>query len=434
MKIAVIGTGYVGLVLGCCLADFGNDVICMDKDSKKVEMLNNNILTIYEPGLREVFERNKGKRLFFTDDFKEAVSFAKVIFLALPTPMGKHYEADLSAIKAVARDLGRTIDGYKVIVNKSTVPVGTARLVRKIIKESLEKEADFDVVSNPEFLREGAAVKDFQNPDRTIIGTDSEKAGQIMLSLYKPVARVDKPIILTSPETAEIIKYASNAMLATRISFMNQLSHLCDKTGADIKDVAKGIGLDKRIGPKFLQAGIGYGGSCFPKDVKALIYTLKENGCSASLFEAVDEINEKQKRAVIEKLKEKISVKGSLIAIWGISFKPRTDDIREAPSIVIMQELLKNGAKIRAYDPVAVQSVKKFYPELAGRIYFAADPYDAAENTDSIILVTEWDVFRNLDFEKLKSIVKNPLIIDGRNIYDRKELEGMGFSYSAIGR
>ncbi len=347
MKIAVIGTGYVGLVLGTCLAELGNEIFCVDVDSEKIANLNKGIIPIYEPGLEELVKRNaRERRLFFTTDIKKAIEDSTVIFIAVGTPQSSSGAADLSAVKAVAAEIGKYMNNYKVVVNKSTVPVGTADLVKRIIKENQAKAIEFDVVSNPEFQREGTAVRDFMVPDRVVIGADSEKAKEIMISIYKAIARTDRPIVITDPRSAELIKYASNAMLSTRISFMNELSHLCEKTGADIKEVARGMGLDNRIGPRFLQAGVGYGGSCFPKDTRALISMLKENSCEPRILEAVDYVNEKQKLSLTPKIKKLVpELNGKTIAVWGLAFKPKTDDIREAPSILVIRELLKEGAR-----------------------------------------------------------------------------------------
>lgn len=427
MKLTIVGSGYVGLVTGTCFASLGNDVICLDIDEDKIKKLKSGRLPIYEPGLEDMFKRNITQaRLTFTTDAKSAIEKSQIIMLAVPTPPNKFHEADLSAVKSVAAEIGKHMNDYKVIVNKSTVPVGTASMVRKIIKENQKAKIDFDVVSNPEFLREGAAVKDFQNPDRIIIGTNSNRARQMMNELYSPLARIDRPIVNTDIRSAEIIKYASNAMLATRISFMNQLSHLCEKTGADIKEVAKGLGLDTRIGSRFLQAGIGYGGSCFPKDVKALSATLKEHDCDSSLFDAVDDINERQKSVVVNKLKEHMNIDGATVGIWGISFKPKTDDTREAPALVIMNKLKELGAKVKAYDPVAKVKMED--------IEFCDNPYDVADGADAVILVTEWDVFRSLDFGRVKSVMKGNIMIDGRNIYNPDEMKKHGFKYMGIGR
>ena len=431
MKLTLVGTGYVGLVSGSGFANLGNDVVCLDIDNSKIDSLQNGELIIYEPGLEEIFKRNlKSGRLKFTTDTKRAIQDSDIIFICVGTPSTEKHSADLTAVKKVAKTIGIFINKYKVIVNKSTVPIGTADLVKKIITENQTENIEFDVVSNPEFLREGAAVKDFENPDRIIIGTDSKKAGEIMTSLYRSVARTDRPIMITDIKSAELIKYASNSMLASRISFMNQLSHLCEKTGADIKDVSRGMGLDRRIGSRFLHAGIGYGGSCFPKDVKALITTLNEYGCDADLFEAVHKINEKQKVVVLDKLKSAITISGSSIAVWGISFKPKTDDIRDAPSIEIIKNLRKMGAEIRAFDPVAVNNAKKI---LEG-VDFFDDPYEAIRDCDALIIATEWDEFRNLDFRAVKVLLKKPVVIDGRNIYDPEEMRNLGFTYFGIGR
>ena len=431
MKLTIAGTGYVGLVTGTGFANLGNDVICFDIDKGKIDALKNGIIPIYEPGLEELYKRNvETGRLKFTTDAVQAVQESEIIFICVNTPATEHQEADLTAVKEVARAVGQHINEYKVVVNKSTVPVGTADIVKNIIKENQNNKIEFDVVSNPEFLREGAAVKDFENPDRIIIGSDSKKAEEIMTSLYRSRARTDRPIMITDIKSAEIIKYASNAMLATRISFMNQLAYLCEKTGADIKQVSKGIGLDNRIGPRFLQAGIGYGGSCFPKDVTALISTLKQNDCDADLFEAVNRINEQQKSVVVKKLTSLLDVKGSTVAVWGISFKPKTDDIREAPSLKIIQELQNLGAKVHACDPVAIESSRK----VLKNVKFFLNPYETIRDCDALIVSTEWNEFRNLDLRAVKILLKKPIIIDGRNIYDPKEMKELGFKYMGIGR
>lgn len=431
MKLTIVGTGYVGLVTGVGFANLGNDVICLDIDRSKVDKLSNGELTIYEPGLNEIYQRNlKGGRLKFTADTQKAVHESDIIFICVGTPANDAHEADLTAVKDVAKAIGRYMNDYKIIVNKSTVPVGTADLVKRITRESQKSEMPFDVVSNPEFLREGAAVKDFENPDRIVIGTDSQKAEEIMTSLYRSVARTGRPIMVIGVRSAEIIKYASNAMLATRISFMNQLSYLCEKTGADISDVARGLGLDSRIGPRFLHAGLGYGGSCFPKDVKALISTLKQYGCHADLFEAVHRINEKQKNVAIDKLKSVLEVQGSTIAIWGLSFKPKTDDIREAPALEIIADLQELGAKVHAFDPIAIEKAKK----ILNGVRFFENPYETIRDCDALIVVTEWDEFRNLDMRAVKVLLKKPVIIDGRNIYNPDEMKALGFKYLGVGR
>jgi len=431
MRLTVAGTGYVGLVTGAGFANLGNDLICFDIDKAKIDLLSDGVVPIYEPGLEEIYRRNlKTGRLNFTVDAQKAVQESDIIFICVGTPEDEHQNADLTAVKEVAATIGRYINDYKIVVNKSTVPVGTADLVKQIIKENQQNQIEFDVVANPEFLREGAAVKDFENPDRIVIGTDSPKAEKIMTSLYRTRARTDRPIMVTDIRSAEIIKYASNAMLATRISFMNQISYLCEKTGADIKQVAKGMGLDNRIGPRFLQAGVGYGGSCFPKDVKALITTLKGYDCDSDLFEAVDRINDKQKSIVVQKLQSVIDVKDSSIAIWGVSFKPKTDDIREAPALTIIRTLQYLGAKIHACDPVAIENAKNVLND----IKFFENPYETIRDCDALIVATEWNEFRNLDMRAVKILLKQPIVIDGRNIYDPQEMRDIGFTYMGIGR
>jgi len=431
MKLTIAGTGYVGLVTGTGFANLGNDVLCFDVDREKIDKLNNGVIPIYEPGLEEIYKRNvEAGRLKFTTDAIKAVQESEIIFICVNTPTNEHYEADLTAVEEVAKAVGQHINEYKIVVNKSTVPVGTADLVKNIIKENQNKKIEFDVVSNPEFLREGAAVKDFENPDRIIIGSDSKKAEEIMTSLYRSRARTDRPIMITDIRSAEIIKYASNAMLATRISFMNQLSYLCEKTGADIKQISRGIGLDNRIGSRFLQAGIGYGGSCFPKDVRALISTLKQYGCNSELFEAVHKINEVQKSIVVNKLRSILDLENTTIAVWGISFKPKTDDIREAPSLKIIEELQNLGAKVHACDPVAIENAK----HVLNNVKFFQNPYETIRDCDALIVATEWNEFRNLDMRAVKILLKNPIIIDGRNIYDPKEMKDLGFIYMGIGR
>ncbi len=431
MKLTVVGTGYVGLVSGTGFANLGNDVICLDVNRGIIEKLKNGELTIYEPGLGEIYQQNlKGGRLLFTTDTIKAVQESEIIFICVGTPSNEKEEADLTAVREVAAAIGKHMNEYKIIVNKSTVPVGTADLVEKIIKENQTQEIPFDVVSNPEFLREGAAVKDFENPDRIIVGTDSQKAQDMMSSLYRSVARTGRPIMLTDIRSAELIKYASNAMLATRISFMNQLAHLCEKAGADIRHVSRGLGLDNRIGPRFLHAGLGFGGSCFPKDVKALIATLKQFECDADLFEAVHRINEKQKLIAIDKLQSVLDLKNSMIAVWGIAFKPKTDDIREAPALKIIEELQQRGATVNAYDPVAMANAKK----IVTNVQFFENPYETIRECDALIVVTEWNEFRNLDMRAVKVLLKQPIVVDGRNIYDPKEMRDLGFTYLGIGR
>jgi len=432
MKISCMGCGYVGLVAGTCLADMGNEVICFDIDKGKINKLEKGIIPIYEPGLKDMFERNvKEKRLHFSNGIKTAIKESNVIFITVGTPPGKNHEADLFAVKSVAEQIGRNMNTYKVIVNKSTVPVGTAELVKNIIKRNQTGEYEFDVVSNPEFLREGEAVKDFTNPDRIVIGTDSERAKKIMVSIYRGIARTDKPVFITDIKSAEMIKYASNAMLATRISFMNEIAQLCEKVGADVKSVAKGVGLDNRIGPRFLQAGMGYGGSCFPKDVKALAELMKRNKVKGKILSAVNWVNENQRNFILSKIKRLLPhLKGKTIAIWGLAFKPKTDDIREAPSIAIIMELQGLGAKIRAFDPEARINAKKVLKDVT----FCNDPYSTVKGCDALVIATEWNEFRVLDMDKIKRLLKQPNIIDGRNIYEPEEMRSAGFNYIGIGR
>lgn len=430
MKITIIGIGYVGLVTGSCLSDLGHDVIGVDLDQEKIDGLKKGIMPIYEPSLKEVVDRNvKEGRLVFTTSFEKGISESNVILIAVNTPQDIDGSADLKYVLKVAEDIGKSIKEYKVIVTKSTVPVGTSELVKKeILKQN--PNAKFDMVSNPEFLREGAAIKDFMNPDRIIVGVDNDKAKEIMKEIYYGIERAGKPVVFTDIKSSEIIKYASNAMLATRISFVNMLSELCEKQGGNILSVAKGIGLDGRIGSRFLHAGIGYGGSCFPKDVNALIKTLDENGCSAGILKEVNATNKRQRERFVENVCSKLDVNGKTIAIWGLAFKPKTDDIREAPSIDIIKTLQEKGAKIKAFDPEAVENAKK---EL-NNVEFVEKPYDAVEGSDALLILTEWDEFRSIDLEKVKSLLKEPIIFDGRNIYDSELMKKHGFTYYSIGR
>lgn len=432
MKISMFGAGYVGLITGTCLASLGHDVICMDSDREKIKKLKSGIIPIFEPGLKDMVEINAREgRLNFTDEPKEAVQKSDVLFITVGTPPDKGGKADLKYVYQVAENIGKYMDSYKAVIDKSTVPVGTADRVKEIIKKSQKEKYEFDLVANPEFLREGEAIKDFMNPDRIVIGVDNGKAKDIMLKLYQGIERTGKPILVTDIKSAELIKYASNAMLALRISFMNQLSELCEKIGADIKMVSKGIGLDSRIGPRFLQAGIGYGGSCFPKDVKALAETLKEHGCNYELLDAVETINERQKRHVIPKIQGMFpDLKGKKIAVWGLAFKPKTDDMREAPSITIIKELQQLGAKIKAFDPVAIEESKKHL----ANVEYSSNPYEAIKDCNALVICTEWDEFRALDLQAIKTLLKEPNIIDGRNIYEPNEMKGLGFNYMGVGR
>ncbi len=433
MKITVIGTGYVGLVTGVCLAELGNEITCVDIDENKINNLNKGIIPIYEPGLKDLFDRNKKeKRISFSTNTSEAIKNSEVIFSAVGTPEGEDHKADLSAVFAVAKIFAENLNSYKLFVTKSTVPVGTNEKVKQIILKNRKDNQDFDVVSNPEFLREGEAVNDFLIPDRIVIGCENGKAKAIMEAIYKGIARTDHPILFTDIKSAEIIKYASNAMLATRISFMNELAKLCEKTQADVKLVAKGMGLDKRIGSRFLQAGIGYGGSCFPKDVQAFIQTAREHDINFKILNSVELVNEEQKQSLLPKINSLLQIKDKTIAIWGLAFKPKTDDMREAPSIVLINQLHNEGAKIKAFDPEAEENAKKIFSNI--NIEYCKDPYEAVKDSDCLIIVTEWNEFRNLDLNKVKSLLKEPNVIDGRNIFEPEEMKKLGFNYIGVGR
>ena len=431
-KIAVIGTGYVGLVTGTCFAETGNQVICVDINEAKVEKMRQGVIPIYEPHLDVLFERNiKAGRLTFTTDIVEGVKEAEIIFLALPTPPGEDGSADLSYILGVADHLGKIITDYKVVVDKSTVPVGTAEKVTAAIKAN--SNVDFDVVSNPEFLREGFAVDDFMKPDRVVIGTSSERAKKVMEQLYKPFVRQGNPIIFMDEKSAELTKYAANSFLATKITFMNEIANFCELVGADVDKVRIGVGSDDRIGKRFLFPGIGYGGSCFPKDVQALVKSGKENNFSFQILDAVMKVNEEQKTVLIPKIKNYFrgDLKSKKIAIWGLAFKPDTDDIREAPALYIIDELLSLGAEIVAYDPEAIENVKGI---VGDKISYSNDEYSALENADALVICTEWGIFRNPDFDKINSLLKDRVIFDGRNLFDLNEMNERGFYYSSIGR
>jgi len=436
VKIAVFGTGYVGTVTGTCFADFGNHVVCVDVDAKKIERLRSGDPVIYEPGLRELLEKNlKAGRIEFTQDAARALDGADVAFICVGTPPKASGEADLKYVHAVGRTIGEHMREYKAVVNKSTVPVGTYDLVRRAITEAQGgRNIPFDVLSNPEFLREGAAVRDFQNPDRIVVGTDSERAREIMNELYRPITRVSRPIMFTSIPSSELIKYASNAMLATRISFMNEISHLCEAVGADISDVAKGMGLDSRIGSRFLQAGCGYGGSCFPKDVKALASILEKHGLTSTLLQAVDYINDRQKRFVLQKLRKLLpDLEGKTIAIWGLAFKPRTDDVREAPSLTVIDGILGAYAKVRAFDPEANDNIRAYFPD-AERVALLKDAYEALDGADALVILTEWDEFRAPDFARIAERLKAKVIVDARNVLEPEQVRAKGFQYASIGR
>ncbi|MBK5279788.1 MAG: UDP-glucose/GDP-mannose dehydrogenase family protein [Bacteroidia bacterium] len=432
MKIAVVGTGYVGLVTGTCFAETGNTVTCVDIDEKKVNSLSSGKITIYEPGLELLFERNlKQQRLTFTTNLKEGIEGAKIIFLALPTPPGEDGSGDLKYILKVADDLGPLLNDYTVIIDKSTVPVGTAVKVSKRIRANAK--VDFDVVSNPEFLREGMAVEDFMKPDRVVIGTESEKAKKILETLYSPFVRQGNPIIFMDERSAELTKYAANSFLATKISFMNEIANLCELLGADVDSVRKGIGTDSRIGKRFLFPGIGYGGSCFPKDVQALAKSSEDSKYDFRILKAVMEVNDFQKTKLIPNIKShfKNDLKGKVFAVWGLSFKPHTDDIREAPALYNIEELLAAGAIIKAHDPESMENVKAI---LGSKIQYCETPYDAAEGADAIFIATEWPEFRAPDFEKLSQIMKGKVIFDGRNLYDTQSLKELGYTYYSVGR
>lgn len=432
MKIAVIGTGYVGLVAGTCFADSGNDVTCVDIDERKISALNAGKVPIYEPGLDDLVAQNvKEKRLLFTTDVAKAVESAQVVFIAVGTPEGETGEADLKYVLAAAEQVGRALRQYCVVVDKSTVPVGTADKVREAI--SKVTQVPFDVVSNPEFLKEGAALDDFLKPDRVVIGSNSERARAVMAELYGPFVRTEHPILFMDTRSAELTKYAANAMLATRISFMNDISSICERVGADVDAVRKGMGADSRIGYPFLFPGVGYGGSCFPKDVKALVTTAREVGIEFDLLRAVERTNERQKKSLLEKAVKHYGgdLSGKTFAIWGLAFKPRTDDMREAPAITMIEGLLGKGAKVRCHDPVAVPVAKRSFGE---RVHYAETPYDALEEADGLFLLTEWNEFRHPDFERMKGLLKQPVVFDGRNVFDPVKMRERGFTYFGIGR
>ncbi|MCB5260059.1 MAG: UDP-glucose/GDP-mannose dehydrogenase family protein [Candidatus Cloacimonetes bacterium] len=439
MKLAVIGSGYVGLTSGACFADMGNDVICIDKDSRKIEMLNNGEIPIFEPGLDAMVHRNvRDGRLSFSTNIKSAVEKSLILFIAVGTPPDEDGSADLSHVLNAAAEIAQYIDDYKIIVDKSTVPVGTADKVKAKIQEVINKEGkkhSFDVVSNPEFLKEGAAIDDFMHPDRVVIGTDSNKAASIMHTLYAPFNRTNDRVIIMSIRSAEMTKYAANALLATKISFINEIAKLCEAYGADVEEVRNGIGSDSRIGYKFIYPGIGYGGSCFPKDIKALIHMAKETGYKSRILEAVEDVNHDQKMILTQKVLSHFGqdLTGKSFAIWGLAFKPQTDDMREAPSIVTIKALREAGASIRAYDPAAMNEAKRIFGA-DPKITLCNDEYEALDNANGMLLLTEWRQFRYPDFNRIKKHLKEAVIFDGRNQYNPKTLREMGFSYYAVGR
>ena len=435
MKIAIVGTGYVGLVSGTCFAEMGSHVTCVDVDTAKIEKLKNGIMPIYEPGLEELVRRNvEYDRLHFTTDLTEVLDDVEVVFSAVGTPPDEDGSADLKYVLAVARQFGQHINKYTILVTKSTVPVGTARKVKAAIQEELDRrgvDIPFDVASNPEFLKEGAAIKDFMSPDRVVVGTESERAREVMTRLYKPFLINNFRVIFMDIPSAEMTKYAANAMLATRISFMNDIANLCERVGANVDSVRKGIGTDQRIGSKFLYAGCGYGGSCFPKDVKALVHTGLENGYHMEVIEAVERVNERQKSIVYDKIVQAVgSVKGKTVAVLGLAFKPETDDMREAPALVVIQRLLSDGATVRVFDPVAMDECRR---RIGDSVVYCKNMYDAADGADVLALLTEWRQFRMPSWNVIQKVMTGNVVVDGRNIYDRQELEELGFVYTRIG-
>lgn len=437
MNIAIVGTGYVGLVTGTCFAEMGVNVTCVDIDERKIQKLKEGIMPIYEPGLEDLVTRNvKAERLHFTTDLTTCLNDVEIIFSAVGTPPDEDGSADLRYVLDVARTVGRNIQKHVVLVTKSTVPVGTAKKVRATIQEELDKRGvniEFDVASNPEFLKEGAAIKDFMNPDRVVVGVESERARKLMEKLYKPFTLNGYPILIMDVPSAEMTKYAANAMLATRISFMNDIANLCERVGANVDNVRKGMGTDSRIGSRFLYAGCGYGGSCFPKDVKALVHTGQENGYHMQVIEAVEAVNEKQKYIVFDKLQTAFhdNLQGKTIALWGLAFKPETDDMREAPALIVIQELLKAGATVKVFDPIAMEECKR---RIGDVVTYCKDMYEAVIDADALALLTEWKQFRLPSWAIIHRAMKNHVIVDGRNIYDGEELKELGFTYSRIGQ
>jgi UDPglucose 6-dehydrogenase len=431
MKIAVVGTGYVGLVLGACLAENGNDVICVDKDRSKIALLEAGKMPIYEPGLEEIVRRNHSEeRLLFTADLTPAVRASAIVFIAVGTPEREDGSADLQHVLAVARDVGRALEQYTVVVDKSTVPVGTAKKVHAAI--AAETTQPFSVVSNPEFLKQGAAIEDFMKPDRVVIGSDDERSAQLMRELYAPFTRTGAPIMMMDTASAELCKYAANSILATRISFMNEIANVCELMGADVDQVRKAIGSDRRIGASFLFPGVGYGGSCFPKDVQALLRSSADHGYDFKILRAVEDVNDLQKSRLVQKILAHFGdVSGRTIAIWGLAFKPRTDDMREAPATTIIERLLAAGAVVRAYDPEATGTARRIFGD---RITLCEKSYDALDGADALAVVTEWNEFREPDFAKMRQLLKTPVVFDGRNIYSPEHMRALGFTYLSIGR
>ena len=432
MKVTIVGSGYVGLVAGACLSETGNDVVCADVDPRKIARLLDSDIPIYEPGLEQLVRRNRLEgRLNFTTDVGGAVEHGKVVFIAVGTPPGEDGSADLQHVLSVARTIGQHMNEPKVVVTKSTVPVGTAERVRSSIRG--ETRTPFYVCSNPEFLKEGAAIEDFMKPDRVILGVDSDEARDIMADLYAPFVRTGNPVLFMDIPSAEVTKYAANAMLATRISFMNQIADLCERVGADVSMVRKGIGTDRRIGSAFLFPGPGYGGSCFPKDVRALSHTAREMGMEPTLLEAVEQVNDRQKQVLFRKLITRLGPRlaGRQVAVWGLSFKAETDDMRESPALTLVNAILEAGGSVRAHDPKAMEAAREIYGD---RLYYARDPYEALAGADALVIVTEWLVYRNPDFDRMRSLLAAPLIFDGRNLYDPERMLRLGFEYHGIGR
>ncbi|MBC7796150.1 MAG: UDP-glucose/GDP-mannose dehydrogenase family protein [Pyrinomonadaceae bacterium] len=433
MHIAVIGTGYVGLVTGACFAEFGVDVTCVDIDESKIARLKENIIPIYEPGLDQIVEKNvKAGRLHFTTDLKAAVEESLVIFLAVGTPPREDGSPDMSYVETAATSIAENMNGYKVVVTKSTVPVGTGKWLKNLIQERQKNKTGFGVISNPEFLREGAAISDFMRPDRVVIGGADQEAIAIMKDLYRPLYLIETPFVITSLEAAELTKYAANAFLATKISFINEIANLCDEIGCDVHDVARGMGMDKRIGTKFLHPGPGFGGSCFPKDTRALATVAKQFGATSHIVDSVIEVNERQRLAMLPKIAKLVGdFKGKTIAVLGLSFKPETDDMRESPAIEILEELVKRGAKVKAFDPVAIEEARKVLPS---EIIYSKDEYDTLDGADALVIMTEWNQFRALDLERVKKLLKTPKVADLRNVYEPKDMREMGFEYVGVGR
>lgn len=432
MHISMVGTGYVGLVTGACFAEFGNDVICIDNNERKIHNLQKGILPIYEPGLDVMVSKNvKEGRLSFTTDLKDAVKKSLVIFIAVGTPRKEDGSADLQYVEEVAKGIARHSDGYKVIVNKSTVPVGAGKWIKKIIQENQQEKINFSVVSNPEFLREGSAIEDFMRPDRVVIGAEDSEAMAIMRDLYSPLYLIETPFVITNLESAELSKYAANAFLATKVSFINEIANICERVGADVHHVAMGMGLDNRIGRKFLHPGPGFGGSCFPKDTQALVQLAQDHDYPFRIVESVIKVNELQKKSMIGKIKNAVGdLNGKTLGVLGLSFKPNTDDMRDAPSITIINGLQKEGARIKAFDPAAMKEAGKVLKD----VIYCKDTYEVAENSDALIFITEWNQFRSLDLDKIKSLLKAPVIIDLRNIYEPDKMREKGFEYVSVGR